>query len=77
MSLSDRQYHAFDNPAKQQCRDGNPRVQREAAHLLWEDDSRSHLRCHWCELMGQTGLLTLDMLEREGVLSAGGFVGVR
>jgi hypothetical protein len=26
--------------------------------------------------MGATGLLTLDMLEREGVLAAGGFVGV-
>ena len=26
--------------------------------------------------MGETGLLTLDMLEREGVLAAGGFVGV-
>ncbi len=34
------------------------------------------LRCDWCELMGETGLLTLDMLEREGVLAAGGFVGV-
>ena len=26
--------------------------------------------------MGATGLLTLDMLEREGVLAASGFVGV-
>jgi hypothetical protein len=26
--------------------------------------------------MGETGLLTLDMLEREGVLTPGGFVGV-
>jgi hypothetical protein len=74
--LSDRQHDAFDNPAKALCRDGNLRVLREAAHLLWEDDSRSRLRCDWCELMGATGLLTLDMLEREGVLAAGGFVGV-
>ena len=35
---SDRQHDAFDNPAKAQCRDGNLRVLREAAHLLWEDD---------------------------------------
>src|ERR1700733_12262499 len=76
MVLSDRQRDAFDNPAKAQCRDGNLRVLREAAHLLWEDDSRSRLRCDWCELMGATGLLTLDMLECEGALAAGGFVGV-
>ena len=59
--LSDRQHDAFDNPAKAQCRDGNLRVLREAA-------SRSRLRCDWCELTGETGLLTLDMLEREGAL---------
>ena len=76
MPLSDRQRDAFDNPAKALCRAGNLRVLREAAHLLWEDDSRSRLRCDWCELMGATGLLTLDMLEGEGVLAAGGFVGV-
>jgi hypothetical protein len=76
MTVSDRQHDAFDNPAKAQCRDGNPRVLREAAHLLWEDDSRSRLRCDWCELMGATGFLTLDVLQREGVLAAGGFVGV-
>jgi hypothetical protein len=76
MTLSDRQHDAFDNAAKGQCRDGNLRVLREAAHLLWEDDSRSRLRCDWCELMGATGLLTLDMLEREAVLAVGGFVGV-
>src|SRR3984893_10245287 len=75
-SQSDRQHDAFDNPAKAACRDGNLRVLREAAHLLWEDASRRRLRCDWCELMGATGLLTLDMLEREGVLAAGGFVGV-
>src|SRR5580704_10597334 len=76
MPLSDRQQDAFDNPAKGLCRAGNLRVLREAAHLLWEDDSRARLRCDWCELMGATGLLTLDMLQREGVLAAGGFVGV-
>src|SRR5450755_404382 len=76
MTGSDRQHDAFDNPAKALCRDGNLRVLREAAHLLWEDDSRARLRCDWCELMGATGLLTLDMLEREGVLAPGGFVGV-
>src|SRR5438105_5665760 len=57
------------------CRAGNLRVLREAAFLLWNDD-RTRLRCDWCELMGQTGLLTLDLLQREGVLAPGGFVGI-
>jgi hypothetical protein len=74
--LSDRQNDAFDNPAKMACREGNLRVLREAAYLLWEDGDRSRLRCDWCELMGETGLHTLDLLEREGVLRPGGFVGV-
>jgi hypothetical protein len=74
--LSDRQSDAFDNPAKMACREGNLRVLREAAFLLWEDGSRNRLRCDWCELMGETGLLTLDLLEREGVLRPGGFVGI-
>jgi hypothetical protein len=74
--LSDRQHDAFDNPAKAGCREGNLRVLREAAFLLWEDGNRTRLRCDWCELMGETGLLTREMLERQGVLAAGGFVGV-
>lgn len=61
--LSDRQHDAFDNPAK-------------AAYLLWEGSDRARLRCDWCELMGATGLLTLDLLERTGVLAPGGFVGI-
>jgi hypothetical protein len=76
MPLSDRQHDAFDNPAKTACRADNLRVLREAAFLLWEDGERKRLRCDWCELMGATGLLTLDLLEREGVLAAGGFVGI-
>jgi hypothetical protein len=75
-SLSDREHDAFDNPAKMACRLGNLRVLREAAFLLWEDAERKRLRCDWCELMGETGWLTLDLLEREGVLAAGGFVGI-
>ena len=75
-SLSDRRDDAFDNDAKMACRQGNLRVLREAAYLLWDDANRTRLRCDWCELMGATGLRTLDMLEREGVLAAGGFVGV-
>ena len=63
--LSDRHSDAFDNPAKMACRSGNLRVLREAAYLLWEDSNRARLRCDWCELMGQTGLLTLELLERE------------
>ncbi|HTU90271.1 MAG TPA: hypothetical protein VMF69_09375 [Gemmataceae bacterium] len=74
--LSDRRRDAFDNAAKMACREGNLRVLREAAYLLWEDAERSRLRCDWCELMGATGLRTLELLEREGVLAAGGFVGV-
>jgi hypothetical protein len=74
--LSDRQADAFDNAAKMACREGNLRVLRQAAYLLWEDAERTRLRCDWCELMGATGLRTLELLERESVLAAGGFVGV-
>src|SRR5437016_2448199 len=74
--LSDRQHDAFDNPAKMACREGNLRVLREAAFLLWHDGDRTRLRCDWCELMGTTGLLTLNLLEREGVLAPAGFVGI-
>src|SRR5260370_23725266 len=76
LPLTDRQRDAFDNPAKMACREGNLRALREAAFLLWEDGDRTRLRCDWCELMGETGLLTLDLLQREGVLAAGGFVGI-
>src|SRR5713226_9467515 len=75
-NLSDRQHDAFDNAAKMACRQGNVRALREAAYLLWEDGERTRLCCDWCELMGGTGMLTLDLLEREGVLAAGGFVGI-
>src|SRR5438552_2227123 len=74
--LSNRQQDAFDNPAKAACREGNLRVLRGAASLLWEDGEHKRLRCDWCELMGETGLLTLGLLEREGVLATGGFVGI-
>ena len=47
-SLSGRQSDAFDNPAKMACREGNLRVLREAAFLLWEDGGR----------VGLTGLST-------------------
>jgi len=74
--FSNRQHDAFDNPAKTACREGNLRVLREAAFLLWEDGNRTRLRCDWCELMGATGFLTLDLLERDGVLAPAGFVGI-
>ena len=74
--LSSRQADAFDNPAKAACRAGNLRVLREAAYLLWDDGNRTRLRCDWCELMGETGWLTLELLEREGVLAPGGFIGI-
>ena len=51
-NLSDRQHDAFDNPAKMACREGNLRVLREAAFLLWDDGDRTRLRCDGCELMG-------------------------
>jgi hypothetical protein len=73
---SDREHDAFNNLAKMACREGNLRVLREAGYLLWEDGDRTRLRCDWCELMGETGWLTLDLLERQGVLAAGGFVGI-
>ena len=62
--LSDRQRDAFDNAAKMACRQGNLRVLRQAAYLLWEDGERTRLRCDWCELMGETGLL--DNLHNKG-----------
>jgi hypothetical protein len=74
--LSDRQHDAFDNPAKMACRRGNLRVLRESAYLLWDDGDRTRLRCDWCELMGATGWLTIELLEREGVLAPSGFVGI-
>ena len=74
--LSDRQRDTFNNPAKMACREGNLRVLRDAAFLLWQDGERTLLRCDWCELMGETGLLTLEMLESKGVLAPGGFVGI-
>src|SRR5262245_33464235 len=73
---SDRCNDAFANLAKTSCRQGNLRVLREAAFLLWEDGERKRLRCDWCELMGATGLLTLELLESEGVLAPAGFVGI-
>jgi hypothetical protein len=74
--LSDRCHDAFANPAKMACREGTLRVLREAAFQLWEDGERTRLRCDCCELMGETGLLTLDLLEGQGVLAPGGFVGI-
>src|SRR5262249_55159268 len=75
-ALSDRQHDAFDNPAKMACREGNLRVLPASSFLLGKAGDPPRLRCDWCELMGSTGLLTLDLLEREGVLAPGGFVGI-
>jgi hypothetical protein len=75
-NLSDRRADAFDNSAKAACREGNLRALREGAFLLWEDGERRRLRCDWCELMGETGLRTLELLETSGVLAPQGFVGV-
>lgn len=69
-SHSYRQRDAFDDPAKTACRAGNLPALCEAAVLPWEGGERTRLRCDWCELMGETGLLTLDMLKREGARPA-------
>ena len=74
--VSDRPLEAFDNPAKTACRRNNLRRLREAAFSLWEDDGHTRLRCDWCELMGATGWLTLELLESEGIITPGGFVGI-
>ena len=63
--FSDRQLDAFANPAKAVCREGSLRILREATYLVWADGDRMWLRCDWCEMMGATGLLTLDPLERK------------
>jgi hypothetical protein len=75
--LSDRQHDAFANPAKMACREGNLRTLREAAYLLRENNDRTRLRCEWCALMGETGLLTLELLQREAVLAAAPALGLR
>jgi hypothetical protein len=76
MDISDRKNDTFHNCAKSACREANLRVLREAAYLLWEDSDRTRLRCDWCELMGATGWLTLELLEGEQVLAPHGFVGI-
>jgi hypothetical protein len=43
--LSERQHDAFDNPAKMACREGNLRVLREAAYLLWHNVNQIRPRC--------------------------------
>ena len=40
--LSDRQHNAIDNPAKAACREGNLRVQREAAYRALARSSTIH-----------------------------------
>ena len=74
--ISNRSADAFDNPAKARTREENLAAIRESAEELWADDDRTRLRCSWAELMGSTGHLTLELLERTGVLASGGFVGI-
>ena len=50
---SNRPHDASDNPAKMVCREGNLRVLREAAFLLWEDADRTRLRCNWARTDGR------------------------
>jgi hypothetical protein len=74
--ISNRSADAFDNPEKTMTREKNLAAIRESAEELWADDNRSKLRCFWAELMGDTGHLTLDLLEKTGALASGGFVGI-
>jgi hypothetical protein len=46
---SERQHDAFDNAAKMACRQGNLRILKEAAYLLWTNGERKRLRCDWCD----------------------------
>lgn len=75
---SDRVHDNFDNPSKAACRERNLLAVVEQAPELWDDDDEQpHLRGDWCELMGQSGIRTLEMLEGADVLApGGGFVGV-
>jgi hypothetical protein len=75
-SVSSRSSHTFDNGPKTMTRERNLLALVEQAGELWDDDRHGRLRCDWCELTGQTGALTLSMLERAGVLAASGFVGI-
>src|SRR5437868_10763867 len=62
---SDRPHDAFANPAKMAFREGNLRVLREAAFLLWEDGDRTRLRCDWCEPQrGGRFLLIQELVQR-------------
>ncbi len=74
--VSSRDAHAFDNGPKTMSREGNLLALVEQAGELWDDEAHTKLRCDWAELMGETGALTLAMLERAGVLAARGFVGI-
>jgi hypothetical protein len=49
--LSDRQHDAFDNPAKMDFSEGNLRVLREAAYLLWQDFDRARQGCYLVNLL--------------------------
>lgn len=72
--VSDRSADTFDNASKHACRTRNLRTVQEQAPALLDDDGK--LRCGWAELMGETGVKTLELLQDAGVLAAGGFVGI-
>jgi hypothetical protein len=75
-SFSNRQKDAFDNSAKAITRAGTSTAYAKPPIYIGKMTAASRLRCDWFELMGATGLLTFYLLEHDGVLAAGGLVGI-
>lgn len=73
-AVSDRTSDTFSSDAKARVREANLTALQEAAPELFTDDGK--LRGSWLELMGETGRLTLELLESRGVIGAGQFVGI-
>ena len=69
-----RNNDTFLSDAKNSCRLGNLKAVLESKELL--DPTNPILRCDWCELMGESGVETLRMLESRKFLRPGGFVGI-
>lgn len=68
-----RAVDTFDSPSKDAYRQRNVRLLREASFLVGADGK---LVGDWVELVGGSGWRSLELLEREGLVAAGQFVGV-
>lgn len=71
MQISDRSSHQFFNSSKEQTRINNINIVKQT-NLI--EDNR--LICSWCELMGTSGIETLNLLESQNLLNPNGFIGV-